>query len=356
MTFNKEKAFFLIIILAVSVGTLALSQSFAQEYTKQFLERQDAMNQQKSLFSSQAMFGDKNRPEGFERMMSQRDPGVGHEQHQLAVIIPLSEKLYTGTLYYSASEPVQLISLKGPLEAGDEKGKMVWTADGQTYYDMTQVNESTSKGTWNFVGNALAVHTFKDTPFVVDYKVNYEEVEDSESMPLNSVEDVKILANFAFDKENVTIESFKVYKQLSGYKKESPIVNLQGVVGIDKSILYRAADTHFNKGSGPYGRDHQYSEFTLTIDLQSGDFPIRKMVYRECDITDYNIDTLYDNDYSYNRASAFVLVDNFEITCAGMQPYHYNYQKYIDEYGVDWVKRMKDVEMSPKTFQDYGAD
>lgn len=78
--------------------------------------------------------------------------------------------------------------------------------------------------------------------------------------------------------------------------------------------------------------------------------------YRECDITNYSIDTIYDINYSYERDAAFAIVDNFEITCAGMQPYHYDYQKYIDEYGVDAVMKMKNMKMSQKTFRDYGID
>lgn len=357
MTCNKWKTSLLVIVFTVSVASIILTQSFAQEDAIQEQQRQDAVNQQMNLFSTQANLGEKKPMQGYDRTVSQTDPGIGHEQHQLAIIIPISEETYSGTLYYSASEPVQLVTLRGPLEPGEEKEKMSWTSDGETYYELTLINEFSSNGKWNFVGNALAVHTFKDSPFVLDYKVDYDVVDDSPVFPINSVNNVEIIAEFSFDKQNISIESFKVYRQIAGYNKNSsPIINLQGVVGIDKSILYRAADTHFNKGAGPHGLEHQFSEFTLTVYLQSGDMPIRKMTYRECDITNYTIDTLYDNDYSYNMASAFVLVDNFEITCAGMQPYHYDYQKYIDQYGLDAVMKMKNMEMSPKTYRDYGID
>jgi len=94
----------------------------------------------------------------------------------------------------------------------------------------------------------------------------------------------------------------------------------------------------------------------LSVYLKQGDIPIRKITYRECDITNYTIDTLHDNDYSYNQASVFVVVDNFEITCAGMTPYHYDYQKYIDEYGLDDVMKMDNMKMSPKMYRDYNLD
>lgn len=344
------------VILSVSLTSIAFTQSFAQETLSQEEVRQNAIEEQRSLFSNNAQLGKKIPVEGFDRLVSERDPGIGHENHQLAVIIPISEKEYTGTLYYSASEPVQLVALRGPLEPGEEKGKFIWTTDGDTNYEITLVNEYTTTGKWNFVGNALALHTFKNTPFVVDYKVEYEETTKSRMMPLNSVNDINIMAEFNFDSGTVVIDSFDVYQQVSGFTRVQPVVNLQGLVGIDKSILYRAADEEFNQGTGPFGLEHKFSEFGMSIYLEQGDLPIRKMTYRECDITNYTIDTLNDKDYSYNRASVFVVVDNFEITCAGMQPYHYDYQKYIDEYGVDAVMKMHSMEMSPKTYKDYGID
>jgi len=351
MTYAKAKFFVFTVLVTVSLVSVILSQSYAQENMQS-----NTMNPQMNLFSGNAKLLEKDSMDGYTRIISETDPGLGHENHQLAVIIPISEELYTGTLYYSASEPVQLVSLRGPLESGEEKGKSIWTPDGTTFYELTLVSGFGTTGKWNFVGNGLAVHTFKTTPFVLDYKVEYEEVEETSEEPVNSVNEVKITAQFNFDKHSVTIHSFDVFKQASGFNKNQPQVILQGVVGIDKSILYRAADSEYNKGTGPYGRDHQFSEFGMSIFLEQGNLPIRMITYRECDITNYSIDTLYDNDYSYNRASVFVIVDNFEITCAGMQPYHYDYQKYIDEYGLDAVMKMKNMEMSPKKYNDYGID
>ncbi|NND85941.1 MAG: hypothetical protein HKM23_01155 [Nitrosopumilus sp.] len=355
MTYDKVKISFLTAVLAVSIASILFDQSFAQQNNlNQEQERENAINQQLGLFSSSAKLGEKKPIEGYDRMISSVDPGIGHENHQLAVLIPISEKEYTGTLYYSASEPVQLVSLKGPLEPGEEKGKSVWTPDNETYYELTIVSDYSSSGEWSFVGNALAVHTFKSTPFVVDYKLDYSEVEDTNIMSKNSLNDVSIKAEFSFDSGTITIDSFDVFKQVSGFEKVQPQIILQGIVGIDKSQLYRAADYEYNKKSSVY--DHEFSEFGMKIYLEQDDIPIRMMTYRECDISNYTIDTLYDNDYSYNRASVFVLVDNFEITCKGMQPYHYDYQKYIDEYGVDAVMKMKNMEMTPKDYQSYNLD
>ena len=113
----------------------------------------------------------KTKIPGYERAESVQDPGVGHESHQLAILLAPSDKVYSGTLRYDASEPIQLVSLVGPLKAGEDKGQPIWTPDGKTKFALTFVDPKNSNGEWNFVGNALAVHTMKTTPFVVDYKI-----------------------------------------------------------------------------------------------------------------------------------------------------------------------------------------
>ena len=117
-------------------------------------------------------------------MVSSQDPGVGHETHQLAIILPPSDKIYRGQLTYSATENVQLVALHGPLAEGNAKDQPTWTPDGKTIYGLTFVDNETSSGVWQFTGNAVAVHTKKETPFTVTYSVSYTE---------NAVDNKKIL-------------------------------------------------------------------------------------------------------------------------------------------------------------------
>jgi len=107
---------------------------------------------------------------GYERATSDIDPGVGHETHQLAVLLAPSDKVYSGTLIYDASENIQLVTLRGPIGA-DEKPAKTWTPDGDTIFELTFVDPNNAKGEWTFSGNALAVHTMKTTEFTVDYKI-----------------------------------------------------------------------------------------------------------------------------------------------------------------------------------------
>ena len=107
---------------------------------------------------------------GWERATSVQDPGIGHEEHQLAVLLAPSENTYSGTLLYDASENIQLVSLRGPI-GEDENPSKIWTPDGETRFELTLVEPNNAKGEWEFSGNALAVHTFYTNTFVVDYKI-----------------------------------------------------------------------------------------------------------------------------------------------------------------------------------------
>jgi hypothetical protein len=132
----------------------------------------------------------KSRIPGYDRVNSMTDPGIGHETHQLAIILPPSDNVYSGNLRYDASEPIQLVSLVGPLGSGDDNGQPIWTPDGVTKFALTFVDPKNSNGEWDFAGNALAVHTMKTDPFIVDYRLDYEELPESDTVMTGTLESV----------------------------------------------------------------------------------------------------------------------------------------------------------------------
>ena len=106
---------------------------------------------------------------------SKQDPGVGHEGHQLAIIFPPSDKVYRGMLTYTASEPVQLVALHGPLGPGEDNGQPTWSPDGSIKFALTFIPRNEAAGTWHFAGNAIAVHTMNTEPFTISYTAAYRE-------------------------------------------------------------------------------------------------------------------------------------------------------------------------------------
>ena len=108
---------------------------------------------------------------------SVQDPGQGHEAHQLAVILPPTDKIYVGKVTFSASEPVQYVTIHGPLAEGESHGQPIWSPMGDTTYALTLIDNGEKSGGWYFAGNALALHTMHDTPFTATYSVVYAELD-----------------------------------------------------------------------------------------------------------------------------------------------------------------------------------
>jgi len=124
-------------------------------------------------------------------LKSIQDPGIGHETHQLAIILPPSDKVYKGILSYDASEPIQLVALHGPLADGEDNGQPIWTPDGKTKFALTLIDPQSSMGSWIFTGNALAVHTMNKDPFTVSYSVSYIEDEKSDTVMTGTLDSMQ---------------------------------------------------------------------------------------------------------------------------------------------------------------------
>jgi len=176
---------------------------------------------------------------GWDRLESATDPGVGHEQHQLAVILPPSGNVYSGTLNYDASEKVQLVALHGPLADGDDKGQAIWTPDGETKFALTFVDQDMSSGEWKFAGNALAVHTMNPTPFIVDYQVDYKENPKSEMAKTGTIQSIQDpgIGHESHQLAVILGPSSDLFTGTLSYSASEPIqlVSLRGPIGPDET-------------------------------------------------------------------------------------------------------------------------
>ncbi|MEX0862443.1 plastocyanin/azurin family copper-binding protein [Nitrosopumilus sp.] len=175
---------------------------------------------------------------GWERATSETDPGVGHETHQLAVLLAPSDKVYSGTLNYDASENIQLVVLHGPLAVGEDAGQATWTPDGKTKFALTFVDPKNSKGKWEFAGNALAVHTMNTEPFTVDYKVDYTEKQMSDTVVTGTTTSVQDpgLGHESHQIAVLLAPSSDVYSGILSYSASENIqlVSLRGPISADE--------------------------------------------------------------------------------------------------------------------------
>jgi len=223
-----------IVVIGVSIALLGaqLQSSTAPDYTPTMEAEKESADTMKPTVSKPTMVG-------WDRVESGQDPGVGHESHQLSIILPPSDKVYSGTIQYDASEPIQLVALHGPLGTGEDNGQPIWTPDGKTKFALTFVDQKKSRGSWNFVGNALAVHTMKTTPFITDYKLDYEESKISDTVMTGVVESI-IDPGVGHESHSLAIiiaPSEKIHTGILSYSASEPIqlVSLNGPLGSDET-------------------------------------------------------------------------------------------------------------------------
>lgn len=98
---------------------------------------------------------------------SMNDPGVGHENEQMALILPPdSGSIYYGTFTYSSSQPIQ-IEILHQIGKSDSKGQPIWTVDNKTIFAQTMIDSNSNSGSMDFTGSALALHSSNSTEFTV---------------------------------------------------------------------------------------------------------------------------------------------------------------------------------------------
>lgn len=99
---------------------------------------------------------------------SYNDPGSGKSGQFALVLSPNKDSIYTGSLTYTANQPVEILVLHA-IPKQDVKGQPTWSVDGNTIYGLTEI-EAKSSGTFDFTGSAVAFRS--KTPFVVTTSVD----------------------------------------------------------------------------------------------------------------------------------------------------------------------------------------
>lgn len=105
-------------------------------------------------------------------LTSSQDPGQGHENHQLALILSPNEgTLYDGSMTFTSSEPVEIVVLH-EINSNDVKGQPTWTIDGNTVYAISMTDLKTQSGSFEFTGSALALHSLNSKEFTATVSVD----------------------------------------------------------------------------------------------------------------------------------------------------------------------------------------
>jgi hypothetical protein len=103
---------------------------------------------------------------------SSQDPGRGHENQQLALILsPNKGTLYDGSITFTSNEPVEIVVLH-EINSNDAKGQPTWTIDGNTVYAISVIDPKTKSYSFEFTGAALALHSPNSKEFTSTVSVD----------------------------------------------------------------------------------------------------------------------------------------------------------------------------------------
>ena len=107
-----------------------------------------------------------------QTITSSQDPGQGHENHQLSLVLSPNEgTIYDGSMTFTSSEPVQIVVLH-EINLRESKGQPTWTVDGKTIYGSSLIDLQKNSGSFEFTGAALGLHTSNSKEFTSTVSVD----------------------------------------------------------------------------------------------------------------------------------------------------------------------------------------
>ena len=113
-----------------------------------------------STFSDQYVDAGSTKKVHFtQTITSSQDPGLGHENHQLALILsPNVGTIYDGSMTFTSSESVKVIVLH-EINKNDVQGQDTWTVNENTIYGLSLIDPEKKSGSFEFTGAGLALHS-----------------------------------------------------------------------------------------------------------------------------------------------------------------------------------------------------
>lgn len=112
---------------------------------------------------------------------SVQDPIPGHEGHQLGLLLPPEDgKIYTGTLTYTASKPVEVVVFHayrpGKEPDVEHGGLVVGQINGKPYaislMQFPNAVTATNSATVSFTGSGIALHTLNGAKFTATASIH----------------------------------------------------------------------------------------------------------------------------------------------------------------------------------------
>ena len=126
-----------------------------------------------STFSDQYVDAGSTKKVHFtQTITSSPDPGLEHENHQLALILPPNEgTIYDGSLTFTSSESVKVLVLH-EINQNDVQGQDTWSINENLIYGLSLIDPEKKSGSFEFTGAGLALHSSNSKEFTTTVSVD----------------------------------------------------------------------------------------------------------------------------------------------------------------------------------------
>jgi len=187
---------------------------------------------------------------------------------------------------------------------------------------------------------------------------NFEVFAEEEQTGYKIAEDVKAILTFTF-RDGVETHEFPVFSMTTDYvTNEGTFFEVNGVVG-NAPLLHKAFDEAFKyrlmKLTGASSFEYNYRFFDVDVDFTRDGESFLGLAYKNCEISDYKVETLNSHDYeSYlSSKSGFAIVDNIDFQCSGVNLDN----GYLDVIDKQLRTEANDIVYNyPRTLYKYAED
>ena len=126
-----------------------------------------------STFSDQYVDAGSTKKVHFtQTITSSQDPGLGHEDHQLALVLSPNEgTIYDGSMTFTSSELVNVIVLH-EINQNDVNGQETWAVNESKIYGLSLLNPGKKSGSIEFTGAGVALHSTNSKEFTTTVSVD----------------------------------------------------------------------------------------------------------------------------------------------------------------------------------------
>ena len=126
-----------------------------------------------STFSDQYVDAGSTKKVHFtQTITSSQDPGLGHEEHQLALVLSPNEgTIYDGSMTFTSSELVNVIVLH-EINQNDVNGQDTWAVNDNKIYGLSLLNPEKKSGSIEFTGAGVALHSTNSKEFTTTVSVD----------------------------------------------------------------------------------------------------------------------------------------------------------------------------------------